>query len=67
MRIEIKVKPQSGKSLIQETDGKFIAFLKSPPEDGKANEELLKLTKKYFGKPGRIVIGKTSKNKVLEF
>lgn len=67
MRIEIKVKPQSGKSEIQEKDGKYIAFLKSPPEDGKANLELIKLASKYFGKPVRIVLGKTSKNKVIEF
>ncbi len=67
MRIEIKVKPQSGKSEIQEINGKYIGFLKSAPQDGKANEELLKITKKYFGKPARIVIGKTSREKVLEF
>ena len=67
MRVEIKVKPQSGKSEIQEKEGKYIAFLKSAPEDGKANLELIKLAKKYFGKPARIIIGKTSKNKVLEF
>ena len=63
----IKVKTQSRKSEIQELDGKYIAFLKSPPEDGKANVELIKIATKYFGKAARIVMGKTSKNKVLEF
>lgn len=67
MRVEIKVKTNIGKSEIQEKDGKYIAFLKSPPEDGKANLELVKLASKYFRKPVRIVLGKTSKNKVIEF
>ena len=66
MRREIKVKPQSGKSEIQEKNGMYVAFLQSPPQDGKANLELLKLAKKYFGKPAKIIIGKKSKNKVLE-
>ena len=66
MRIEIKVKPSSRKSEIQVKDGIYFAFLKSPPEDGKANLELIKLASKYFGKPVRILLGKTSKKKVIE-
>lgn len=65
MNIEIKVKPNSGKSEIIIKDGKYIAFLRSPPEDNKANIELLKLAKKYFQKEVRIILGKTSKNKIL--
>ena len=67
MRVEIKVKPQSKKSEIQDNEGEYTAFLKSPPEDGKANLELLKLAKKYFGNPVKIILGKTRKKKVLEF
>ncbi|MDP3728737.1 MAG: DUF167 domain-containing protein [bacterium] len=67
MRVEIKVKTNAGKSEIQEKDGKYTAFLKSAPEDGKANMELLKLASKYFKKPVRIVLGKASKNKLIEF
>ncbi|HIH59362.1 MAG TPA: DUF167 domain-containing protein [Nanoarchaeota archaeon] len=52
---------------MQGKEGKYIAFLKSPPEDGKANLELIKLASKYFKKPVRIVLGKTSKKKVLSF
>jgi uncharacterized protein YggU (UPF0235/DUF167 family) len=37
------------------------------PEGGKANMELIKLARKYFGKEIRIVKGFTSKNKILEF
>ncbi len=67
MRIEIKVKTNAGKSQIQEKAGEYIAFLKSPPENGKANLELIKIARKYFGKPVRIVLGKTSKKKILEY
>ena len=67
MRVEITVKTNAGKSEIQETNGKFYAFVKSHPEGGKANLELIKLAKKYFGKSVQIVLGKTSKKKVLEF
>ena len=66
MRIEIKVRPQSGKSEIQEVNGRYLVFLKSPPEQWKANQELLKIAKKYFRKPVKIILGKTSKNKVIE-
>ena len=66
MRIGIKVKPQSGRSEIQEVDSKYIVFIKSHPEAGKANRELVKLAAKYFQKPVKIISGKTSKNKVLE-
>ena len=65
MRIELKVKPNSGKSEIVRKEG-YIAFLKSPPENNKANIELLKLAKKYFQSEVRIVSGFTSKNKVIE-
>ena len=67
MKISIKVKPKSGRSEIVEEDGKYIAFLKSEPEKGKANLELVKLAKKHFKKDVRIVSGFTSKNKVIEF
>ena len=40
--IQIKVKPNSRASrLEQQEDGTWLAQLKSPPVDGKANEELI--------------------------
>jgi uncharacterized protein (TIGR00251 family) len=49
--IQIKVKPNSRASLLEEKeDGTFLAQLKSPPVDGKANEELLRLVAKHFGR-----------------
>jgi uncharacterized protein (TIGR00251 family) len=48
--IQIKVKPNSRASLFeQREDGTWLAQIKSPPVDGKANEELLGLVAKHFG------------------
>ncbi|HEU0254079.1 MAG TPA: DUF167 domain-containing protein [Pyrinomonadaceae bacterium] len=47
--IQIKVKPNSRTSLLeQKKDGTWLAQLKSPPVDGKANEELVALVAKHF-------------------
>ena len=50
--IQIKVKPNSRASrLEQQEDGTWFAHLKSPPVDGKANEELITLVAKHFKRP----------------
>lgn len=47
--LQIKVKPQARTSAItQAADGSWLAQLKSPPVDGKANEELIALVAKQF-------------------
>lgn len=47
--IQIKVKPNSRVSLLeQKEDGTWLAQIKSPPVDGKANEELLALVATHF-------------------
>lgn len=47
--IQVKVKPNSRASLLeQHDDGTWLAQLKSPPVDGKANEELIALLAKHF-------------------
>lgn len=47
--IQIKVKPNSRASrLQQQEDGTWLAHLKSPPVDGKANAELIALVAKHF-------------------
>ena len=47
--IQIKVKPNSRASLLeQKEDGTWLAQIKSPPVEGKANEELLALVAKHF-------------------
>jgi uncharacterized protein (TIGR00251 family) len=48
--LQIKAKPRDKvSSLEQAEDGTWIARLKSPPEDGKANKELIGLVAKHFG------------------
>ena len=48
--ISVRVKPNSRVSLLRQLeDGTWLAQLKSPPVDGKANEELLALVAQHFG------------------
>ena len=48
--IQVKVKPNSRVSMLeQKEDGTWLAQIKSPPVDGKANEELIALVAKHFG------------------
>lgn len=47
--MRIKVKPRARNSeLVQVPDGTWLARLKSPPVDGKANEELVALVAIHF-------------------
>jgi uncharacterized protein len=47
--IQVKVKPNSRESTFHSLeDGTFLASLKSPPVDGKANAELIGLVAKHF-------------------
>ena len=48
--IQVKVKPNARVSLLEEKkDGTWLAQIKSPPVDGRANEELIALVAKHFG------------------
>ena len=48
--IQVKVKPNARASeLTQQDDGTWLARIKAPPVDGKANAELLVLIAKHFG------------------
>lgn len=48
--IRVKVKPQSRESsLIEGRDGTWVARVKAPPVDGKANAELAGLVAERFG------------------
>ena len=47
--IQVKVKPNARVSELEDVgDGNWIARLKSPPVDGKANAELVLLIAEYF-------------------
>lgn len=66
MKIKVKVKPNSGKQEIDEKDGVYIVRLKSPPENNKANIELVKLLSRHFGKEVKIKSGFSSRKKIVE-
>ncbi len=65
----VKVKPNSQQQKIEElADGSLSVHLKSPPIDGKANEELIKLLAKKFDVPKSAITiksGVTSRNKLI--
>ncbi len=66
MRIYVKVKPSSGRQEIVREGENYTVYLKSLPEDNKANVELVKLLHNYFKAPVRIKSGLTSRNKIVE-
>ena len=52
VRIRVRVKPRARTSeLVPQSDGTWLARLKAPPVDGKANEELIALFAAHFGCP----------------
>ncbi|MBK4731785.1 DUF167 domain-containing protein [Oxynema sp. CENA135] len=68
--IKVKVKPNSKQQKIdREADGSLTIRLKSPPIEGKANDELIKLLAKTFKVPKSAITiksGATSRNKLVE-
>lgn len=70
MHKKVKVQPNSKQQKIEEQpDGSLTVHLKSPPVDGKANEELIKLLSEKFDVPKsyiRIKAGLSSRKKLVE-
>jgi len=68
MIITIKLHPNSSQEKIEKIDeNNFEVWLSEKPIDGKANEELCKMLKKYFkAKEVKINSGKTSRMKRVE-
>lgn len=70
MKIVVKVKPNSRQQKIEELeDGSWIVHLKSPPIDGKANQELIKLlANKFQVHKSQVSIksGLSSQHKIIE-
>lgn len=65
--VEIKVVPQSGKTgFAKDKNGKLKCYLKSPPERGLANKELIKTIANKLGiaqTAVELVSGHSSRNK----
>ena len=70
MKITVKVKPNSKEqNIIKNEDGSLLVRLKSPPVDGKANQELINILAKEFKvKKSQIKIkyGSSSRQKLIE-
>jgi uncharacterized protein len=68
--LTVKVKPNSKQQNIQEQpDGSLTVHLKSPPVDGKANQELIAMLAKKFKIPKSAIAiksGFSSRNKLVE-
>jgi uncharacterized protein (TIGR00251 family) len=48
--IRVRVKPNARTSALEQAaDGTYLARVKSPPVDGKANDELVALIAEHFG------------------
>ena len=58
--ITVKVKPNARASSLRAAEGGlWLAELKAPPVDGKANAELIRLVARHFGCPRSAVVIKT--------
>lgn len=70
MFLRVKVKPNSKNPRIEEAaDGSLAVYLKSPPVEGRANEELIaRLAERYHVPKARVRIksGAGSRNKLVE-
>ena len=69
MKIKLKVIPNAKKVEIKKEKEYLKVKLKSKPEGGKANKELIGILSKYFRIPKskiRIIAGLKSRNKVVE-
>lgn len=70
MQRKVKVKPNSKVPKVEEnTDGSLTVHLKSPPIDGKANEELIRLLAEKFDVPKSYVtikLGLSSRHKLVQ-
>ena len=69
MRIKLRVVPNAKKVEVKEEKDFFKIKLKSKPEGGKANKELIEVLSKYFKIPKskvKIVSGLTSHKKIVE-
>ncbi len=63
---KIKVHAGSSKEDVKEIDNKLEIWVKKISINGKANEEVVRVLKKYFGKPVRILSGLSSRKKIIE-
>ena len=62
--LTVRVKPNKSKTAITGWDGNVLAIdVAAPPDKGKANAELLKFLKRFFGAPVTLASGATGREK----
>lgn len=68
MKLKIKLHPGSSQEKIEKiVEGEYGVWIKEKPIDGKANDFLVKLLRKYFKvKNLKIISGLKSRNKIVE-
>ncbi len=67
MRITVDVKAGSREEGVEELgEGRYLVRVSEPRQKGKANQAVLKLLKKHFGRQARLVSGATSTTKIVE-
>lgn len=69
MKINVKVIPGARKQEIEKGESGFKVYLKSKPEKGKANKELITLLADYFNTSKsniKIIKGEHARNKIVE-
>lgn len=70
VRLTVRVKPRASRTRLLKADGlELLVALAAPPVDGAANEALLVFLAEILGYPKtglRLVLGQTSKQKVVE-
>ena len=65
LKIKVKTKQKETK-IISETDSEIILAVKSPPENNKANLDIIKFFSKQFKIKIKIIKGLKSKNKIID-
>lgn len=70
MKVIVHVRPKSKQAKVEKIDeGQYRVWVRTAPERGKANIEMIKLLADHFQVPKysiRIVIGKTAREKLVE-
>jgi uncharacterized protein (TIGR00251 family) len=67
LRITVDVKAGSRQESVEEIGAEhYLVSVMEPRQKGKANQAVLKLLKRHFGRQARLVSGATSTTKIVE-
>lgn len=69
MKLKVRVMPNSVREEIVKDGDEYVVRVKVPPQEGKANEEVIRLVAAHFRVPKstvRIASGLTGRHKILE-